>query len=580
MRKPETVCAWSGLVVVALALGGCLTQEEWNRLWEKDKGAQPEPTPRLISKTQATAGTVGELVTVDGLRLQQVRGFGLVVDLVDTGGSDGPDMVRKHILKEIRRRQQPGDPDVLSSDLLKGRDTALVEVRGLIPAAAEKGRPFDVVVRALGTQTTSLAGGRLFLCDLKPFAETVDAVLGGKTIATASGPIFISPIGLEKEIPEQIDLRTGLVLGGGAVTQPRNIRLVLNEPSPSVATRIVDRLNSQFSKSEPIASGRSFSTIDLTIPPEYRGRTRLFIEHVLHTSLNANPAALEQRARDLAQEATHPDAEFESIGAAWEAIGRTVLPTVKKLYQHSLPAASFYAARTGLRLGDNEGMEIVARHALDPASPFRLQAIEELGDATRMHGAGECLRKLLDDEDSSIRLRAYKALRKRPHPAIKTSVLFDDNLVLDIVDSRGPYLVYVQRSLAPRVALFGGNMTARPPAIYPGERRDNRLLLTQINAAEEATEFTVIRRNKHTGKISPKLSAPFNVPDFVRFLGDSPTKSDDGDLTGLAIPYDEIVDILHTFCEAGTIPAEFHAEDLTGQETSIEVSRERKESEY
>lgn len=580
MRKARTACAVSAVLAVAVVIGGCMTKEEWDRFWEKDKGEQPEPTPRLISKTQATVGTVGELVTVDGLRLQQVRGFGLVVDLVDTGGSDGPDLIRKHILKEIRRRQQPGDPDILSSDLLKGRDTALVEVRGLIPAAAERGRPFDVVVRALGTQTTSLAGGRLFLCDLKPFAETIDSVLGAKTIATASGPIFISSIGLEKDIPDKIELRTGLVLGGGVATQARTIRLVLNEPSPSVATRIVDRLNSQFAKGEPIASGKSFSTIDLTIPNEYRGRTRVFIEHVLHTSLNANPALVEQKARDLAQEAAHPDAEFEMIGVAWEALGRTALPTVKKLYSHSLPAASFYAARTGIRLGDNEGMEVVARHALDPASPFRLQAVEELGDATRMHGAGECLRKLLSDQDSSIRLRAYKALRKRPHPAITTTVLFDDNLVLDIVESEGPYLVYVQRSLAPRVALFGKSMTARPPAMYPGERRDNRVLLTQITAAEDAKEFTVIRRNKHTGKISPKLSAPFSVPEFIRFLGDAPAKGDAGQLAGLAIPYDEIVDILHTFCEAGTIPAEFHAEDLTGQETSIEVSRERKESEY
>lgn len=568
------------VLLMSLLSSGC-TEVEWKQLFgEKERPAQPEPAPRLISRTQASVATVGELVTLDGLRLLQVRGFGLVMDLPETGGGDAPDPVRQYIMKEIRRRETTPSSKISPTDLLKGRDIAIVEVSGLVPAAAEKGEVFDVVVRALGTQTTSLASGRLVICELKPYAETIDGILGAKTVATASGPIFISPVGLEKDVPTKIDLRRGLVLGGGRNTNPRNVRLVLNDPSPSIASRIVDRLNGSYGRVAPVAKGRDTGTVDLTIPQDFRDKKRVFLERIMFTTLNASPSALEKRAKDLVAEAEHPDAEFESIGCAWDAIGRVILPIIRELYRHQLAGASYIAGRTGLRMGDSGGLEIVAQHALDRESPFRQQAIEELGYATTMHGAGECLRKLLDDPDTITRIRAYQSLRRHGHSAIETKVLCDDNLVLDVLDCNGPYLIYVQRAMSPRIAVFGKAMSCRTPAIYPADRRDDRYLFTQISAQDGDNKLTVFYKNKHNGKVSPPLAAPLGAADLIRYLGDRPVKNEQGEPTGLAVPYDEIVDILYVFCKSGTVPAEFHAEDLTGRETSQEPSQERKESEY
>lgn len=573
-----------GVGILTLSVCGCFTPAEWRRLWDRgDKGSQPEPSPQLVSTSKATRGTIGELVTVEGARLLQVRGFGLVVDLADSGGGDGPAVIKQYLIKEIRRTTMPGEADVPAVEMINGLDTAMVEVTALlgIPAGAKKQQRFDVVVRGLGTQTKSLAGGRLVLCELKPFAETIDAILGSKSIASASGPIFISPIGLGEDIPEKINLRAGLVLGGGVVKRQRNLRLVLNSPSPSVARRIENRINGRYAASEPVAIGKSHAVVELVIPPSYRRRKSLFLEHVLHTTLNVDPTALRRKARDLAEEITHPDAEFESIGVAWEAIGRIVLPEIKALYLHALPAANFCAGRAGMRLGDGAGMEAVARHALDRESPFRFEAIDALGFAVNMHGAGECLRKLLDDSDSIVRLRAYRALRRRPHPAIQSRILYKDNLVLDVVDSSGPYLVYVQRSEVPRIAIFGRQMRCRPPAMYPGERRDDRFLHTQISAQLDDENLALIFKNKHTGRNSPKLDVPLNVVKLIEFLGDTPVKADKGGVEALGIPYDEIIDILHTFCEVRTIPATFIAQDLTGaDEVGTQRRRGRKESEF
>jgi hypothetical protein len=179
-----------------------------------------------------------------------------------------------------------------------------------------------------------------------------------------------------------------------------------------------------------------------------------------------------------------------------------------------------------------------------------------------------------------MRVRTYKALRRRPHPAIKSRILYEDNLILDVVGSSGPYLIYVQRSAAPRIAIFGREMRCRPPAMYPGERRDDRLLHTQISARPGDEALTLIFKNKRSGAVSPKLSGPLKVADLIAFLGGTPIAGEDGELRALGVPYSEIVDIVYVFCDTGVIPAKFIAEDLTGAAAELDQPRERDESEY
>jgi hypothetical protein len=150
-----------GLLIICLASSGCATKEEWNRFWDsfKDRGEQPDPNPPLASKSKALQGAIGEYVTIDGLRMTQARGYGLVVDLVDTGGVDGPSIVLEYIKKEVRRRQQIGEPGQTVEEILKGADSTAVEVTGLIPPAAKKGDRFDVIGRwALRRNRLSEAG--------------------------------------------------------------------------------------------------------------------------------------------------------------------------------------------------------------------------------------------------------------------------------------------------------------------------------------------------------------------------------------------------------------------------------------
>lgn len=585
MPRAATACRLLAVsAVLLMVVAAACTKEEWRRLMDmKGKGSQPEPTSQPAPANIAVQGTIGQLVTIDGLRLTQVRGFGLVVDLVDSGGSDGPEIVKNYLIKEMRRHQDPSDPGASSKDILESKDTAMVEVTGFIPAVAKKGERFDVILRALGTQTKSLVGGRLVLCTLKLYAETPKGVIEGAALATASGPVFVSPLDLEGKSVKNVDLREGLVMGGGMAKEDRRVRLVLNDPRYSVAQQIVARINGRYSTSDPIAVGQSPSFVDLHIPDKFRDRKRLFLERVLFTTLVANEGYLEQKTRELAEAIAGSDAEYESIGLAWEAIGQTCLSVVRELYNHPTPEVCYYAGRTGMRLGDQRGMEVVARFAKDSSSSLRDQAIDELGMAEDMYGAGEHLRKLLDDPSTGVRIRAYKALRRRPHRAIQSKVLYQDNLILDVVESTGPHLVYVQRSMTPRIAVFGEQMSCRPPAMFPGERKDGRRIQTQLSAKEGDENLTLIFTNKRTDRHSPPLSVSTNVAKLIEFLGGTPLRNAEGEVQALGTPYSEIVDILATFCDekTKTIPAAFIAEDLTGREEYKEAEeRERKESEY
>lgn len=585
-RKEVRLSMLGGLCLCTVfSMTGCGDKEEWNRFWSQwnEKGQQPAPAPVMDSRGKGLQGTIGQLVTIDGLRLLRVNGYGLVTGLVDTGGDDGPKVVKDYLVKEIRRMQEIGAPGQGALEVLGGKDSAIVSVSGWIKPGAKKGDRFDVVLDAMGAQAKSLVGGRLVLCDLKLYAETPQGIIEGKILARADGPVFVSPFDRAGRATSNVDLRKGMVLGGGVVKEPRKIRLLLTDPRYSVAQQIEDRINSRYSVVDPIADAVSAGSIDLKIPDDTEDRKRIFLERIMHTTINGSNQFLEQRARDLGEEMTDSDAEFETISLAWEAIGKLSLSQIRKHYATESPEISYYAGRTGLRLGDKEGMRVVGRHALNPKSPFRAQAIDELGYATDMSAASEVLRKVLDDTDTDTRIRAYLAIRRHASLAVETTVLDQDNMVLDVIDSGGPFLIYVQRLGSPRVAVFGRQMRCDPPAIFPDlqYRNDDRFLHLLITAQKDDKELAVIYKNRINGQTSPKLKGSLNVGELIKFLGDRFDMNANGQPQSLAVPYSEVIDVLGAFCKSKTIPATFVTEEMTiAPDSELEDGKERPESEY
>ncbi|NOX59020.1 MAG: hypothetical protein GXP29_09210 [Planctomycetes bacterium] len=549
-------------------LAGCgdgFLQFEWN--------TQGKPKPDVedgfvdakvqgIANSKSYIGTVAEQGYIEGLRRMRVRGYGLVAGLGTTGSSECPKRIRNRLIQEMYKRpefsRQGIKPVRVSPEqVLKSTDTAVVIVEGEIPAAAQKGTRFDLSIRALaGTQTTSLAGGRLYSTDLYVYRDTASgASVEGRALASAAGPVFVNPFAKTKEGQERRITkmeRRGMVLGGGRTNSPRRLRLVLTRPSYRRARLITETINSRFPSGGDVAKAESPSNINLRVPSAFRNDPFRFLSLIRHLYLPNRPGFLERRTQDLAEEIVSPSAPHADIAMAWEGIGRTVLPTVQKLYTDERAHVRFYAAITGLRLGDDVSVDVVGEFAFNGESAYRLTAIDELGNARNSYRTSVVLRRLLSDPDPRVRVEAYEALLPRHDEMIATEKIGKHNFMLDKVETPGPNIIYVRRTGAQRIALLGDGIFCMPPVFY----QDPNNLIT-INAEEDDRKLTLIRRTRFEDRISPPLPGSLELGRLIDMLGNDPKVLRDDNIHGLALDYATITRTLFDLCESGEINASF-----------------------
>ena len=284
------------------------------------------PTASPQQMAVALQGTIGASTYVEGGRLLPVRGFGLVIGLAGKGSRNCPPSVREYLRKEIARQRitrTSEDSETLSPEaLINSLDTAVVTVDAEVPAAAAKQRTFDVRVQAMDPDTQSIAGGILLPCDLKIYREVGPAeVIEGKNHARAQGPVFINPFAGGAGAKTTVDPREGIIIGGGSNSVERKIELVCVVESYSVVRQIRDVINRRFPTTPPTADAISPTTVQLTVPVEYRGREGRFLEKVRYLPMTSSNAQLEARSKVLMVEFTRENAPLEELSLAVEGVG-------------------------------------------------------------------------------------------------------------------------------------------------------------------------------------------------------------------------------------------------------------------
>lgn len=564
-----------GLFFTVVMLAGC-------DLGKPKDPVPPRPTGTMsdlaaftaMHQSAALEGTVGSRCYLQGERMMRVRGYGLVLGLAGKGGRNCAPSVREYLLKEIRRVRLANPQTEYKKtpeQLIDSPDAAVVEVVGEIPAGATKGQTFDVAVSAssFDPDTESIAGGYLLMSELKVYRQvSPQEIIEGRSLARAHGSIFMNPFIRGDKNSAGVNPREGRVLAGGVVLADRELSLVTVFESYATVRQIQDTINRQFPADPKTAEALTPTTVKLRIPPQYRGRERRFLELVMHLPLSGAAANREARCKQLMAEMIRPDAPLEDVALSLEGIGPTATGMVKSLYTHNRREVNYYAARTGLRLGDHLALEVVARHARDEKSPFRAVAIREIGDCGMAPRSGAILRELLNDSDPRIRILAYESLRRVDPDSVMTRIVGHEpeNFVLDVVPSDGPLLVYARRMRTRRIALIGGgdHPTLRPPLLYT---QDGKPIV--LSASPNDKSISAIRKDQK-GKI---ILGPFRLglalPDFVHFLGNDPKADIYGQPQGLGLDYAVVLDVLYRFCEKGGIQAEFRweeqgIEDLVG----------------
>lgn len=580
MHLPICACKHKlQMVAVAatcLIVAGCFN--EGKRRSPEDLPPEPEP-PLAAQRDPVLAETIGAISLLGSAADYRVRGYSLVAGLGEDGSDDCPTVIRDYLIEYMTKTFGPDNPtakgEFSPETLIDSLDTAAVEVIGRVPAGAPVGTPFDVEVTVIpGTATRSLDRGLLLPCELRFMDEAASGqgLLTGQTVAHASGPVFLNPFGKSGNQLGNADPRRGTVLGGGHAIEARGYRILLREPAYALSRRIERRINERFGQRPAAAEARSKGIVVLHTPPDYADDPAHFARLVTHMYVHNQPGYNERRLRELARQIVKPGAQRESVSLVWEAMGRAVIPSIQPLYTHEDPQVRFYAARAALRLGDVNALPVMTAFLNESDDhALRLLAIRELAQS-EWPQAGLALAPLVNDPDQQVRIAAYRGLLKHRHPVVHTdyfpSVLDPNhlNLALDVVESNGPPLVYIRRTIMPRIAIFGPRLALRCPLFYA--HPDDAVTLNASAPTDDVTIFA-----KWRGHVSKPILVPARVPALVTALADVPRLDDAKNLRGIGLPYTQIVRVLATLCEDDTIPAKLVLErpplaELLGPETA------------
>ena len=204
---------------------------------------------------------IKDIAEVEGVRGNQLVGYGLVVGLNGTGDKlDSAVFTRQSLIGMLERlgvniRDQEAK--------LQTKNVAAVMVTAELPAFARSGSRIDISVSALG-DATNLGGGTLLVTPLLGADGEVYGVAQG---ALTSGAISAKGAGasvtrgvptaariangatVEREVPFKLDARTGM-------------RLALRNPDLATARRIAEAINHQVG---PIARATDPRTVALDL---------------------------------------------------------------------------------------------------------------------------------------------------------------------------------------------------------------------------------------------------------------------------------------------------------------------------
>ena len=532
------------VLVSALIIVGCQTAEK--------QTAEP--------KQVDLDTTVGDLARFPIFEMVSLRGYGIVAGLYGTGSAECPPTLRKQLEKYIWQ-QLPEGSKLNPKQFIESLDTAVVEIDALLPALALAGERFDIRLKPISkTQTTSLGGGSLYTTELKETSRFTAFDTYAKTIATANGPVLTLAADSQKYC----------VLGGGQAQKSAPISLLLIEPNFRTAAVIRNRINERFGPGT--ANAVSNAQIQISFPTAYRNNKTKFLRLILALYLSEQDQQKNRRIDELIGQ-LQTESDKLPVEIALEAIGRPVLDKLNNLLEHDNPDVRFSAARTMLNVGDKRALKVMQKVISDPQSPFRLQAVDAVGQNAGNRDVAVLLAPLLDEKQLDVRLAAYEQLiALNSHLIKRTNVA--NSFFLDRVLCGGPKTIYVYRKDCPKVILFGSPIYCEKGKDIFVESETGDIT---INARPGDKYVSVIRRHPNRPKVIGPLSAGYELGEVILTLcQDAETERSVNPRPGLGIAYSQLIELLEKMCRSQAVIAEFISGPVSGTLSLPEEPEEMK----
>ena len=222
----------------------------------------------LLAGGQAAASSrIKDIADFEGVRENQLVGYGLVVGLNGTGDNIKSINFAKESL--ISMLDQLG---INARDgQLKSKNIAAVMVTASLPPFARQGSRIDVMVSAMG-DAKSLQGGTLIATPLSGANGEVYAVAQGQ-IASGSVSAQGNNASVTRGVPTSGRIANGAIIENEidfALDSLKNIRIALRNPDFTTARRISDAINAMLG--QPASKALDPATVDLQIPQEYEDK--------------------------------------------------------------------------------------------------------------------------------------------------------------------------------------------------------------------------------------------------------------------------------------------------------------------
>jgi len=196
----------------------------------------------LLTAPLAWAERIKDMAQVQGVRTNQLIGYGLVVGLSGTGDQTSQAPFTVQSLTNMLAQLGVTVPPNITPQL---KNVAAVSVHAVLPAFVKPGQTIDITVNSLAN-AKSLRGGSLLVTPLHG--------LDGQIYAIAQGNLIVSGFGVEANDGSKLTVNvpsSGRIPNGATVeravatqiAQGDSIILNLNDPDFTTATRLVESLN-------------------------------------------------------------------------------------------------------------------------------------------------------------------------------------------------------------------------------------------------------------------------------------------------------------------------------------------------
>ncbi len=219
----------------------------------------------LAVSLAATAGAaqdvrIKDLVEFDGVRGNDLVGYGLVVGLNGTGDGIRNAPFTEEIMTNLLERLGVN----ISGEQFRPQNVAAVLVTGTLPPFARAGGRIDVTVSAIG-DADSLLGGTLIMTPLNAadgqiYAVAQGTVLAGGVSAQGEAASVVQGVPTAGSIPAGARIEREIDF---SFSDLQRIRLALREPDFTTALRIEKVINADIGR--PVARMQDAGTVELDV---------------------------------------------------------------------------------------------------------------------------------------------------------------------------------------------------------------------------------------------------------------------------------------------------------------------------